>query len=170
MKQLIILMISAVLLAACAPSPPRTLDAFRDAVDHKKRVIRKSVTMEIDRPFSKVFSDVKRNADKCMTLTVDSTREGLIFDDKSTYAYTAISKKTGKGNGLMALVYGGKEYTGGNYPTEDVWYLFTAEMEAVSKKKTRLTMHGTYGHDEPYRAVTAYAEGRKYRFCPPHFY
>ena len=166
---IIIVLLYAFIFTGCGVSNPRTLDAFRTAVEGKSRAIAKTETYEVDRSFSKVYNDVKNKGEQCLTLRIDRREERLFKDKKSHFFYSTVAKKTGKGMGTMALIWGYEEHRE-KFPTEDVWYLVTVDMKAKGSKKTAVTVSGVYVGNEPYRAIKAYAEGRKYRYCPPNFY
>ena len=162
-------LLSAFILTGCAPKTPRTLDEFRLASENKSRAIAKTETFEVNRPFSKVYADIKAQGEKCLSMRIDSTQKGLLKDTKTYYVYSAVTKKTGKSSATMALIWGHEEYRN-KFPDKDVWYKLTVDMKAAGRKKTSVTMNGTYFGNEPYRAIKAYAEGRTYRHCPPSFY
>ena len=172
MRNTIFIIMIGFFMGACGgPTNPKSIKEFRTAVSEQSSVIRNTEVKVINRSFSKVFRDVSRYGRECMTLTMKSTRQGIFWDtDLGTYSYSTMSIKTGKNKGYAVLLIGDKEFGGDKLPTEKAWYLVVADMEAVKGGKTRLTMNGVYRGSEPYRAIAATAEGRKYRTCPPHFY
>ncbi|MFC1769729.1 hypothetical protein ACFLZI_01575 [Nitrospirota bacterium] len=170
LRIIIFILLSVFIFAGCGgPPTPRTLDAFRTAVGGKSKAISKTETYEVKRAFSKVYKNVKAKGEACLTLRIDKKEKRLLKDKKSHFFYSTVAKKTGKGMGTMALIWGNREYKD-EFPTKDVWYMVIVDMKAKGKSRTSVTVSGVYDGNEPYRAIKAYAEGRKHRYCPPNFY
>jgi hypothetical protein len=136
---------------SCGPAPRNTAE-FRQGV-REGRGTTKHVRLEIERPFSDVFDDIKPRVEECFNHTkVRQRGHGTTARIEGTV--TAAEMKTvAPDTGELVI----KQH--------DAFQL-VADFQAVSASSSSLDIYGmSYGWDEVFAAIEAWARGNPVK-CP----
>lgn len=143
-------LVAAVALS-CGPAP-RNPAEFRQGV-REGRGTTKHVQLEIDRPFSDVFDDVKPRAEECFNhMKVHHRGHGLNARSEGTLTAAEMNTVAPDAGELVIKQH-------------DAFQL-VADFQAVSASSTSLVIYGmSFGWDEVFAAIEAWARGNPVK-CP----
>ncbi len=151
MKRIVILVVAG-LVTGCV-TPPKTVGELRDGV-RRGAAYTKMEQEEVDRPFAVTFEAVKKNADKCMNVTLTSSTWGQYGPVMESVRYRSHSKMTSKETAEMVLQQG------------RYFIMLTDIEDASSINKTRVSIYGaSVGYDNVFKSIFAWARGEKQE-CP----
>jgi hypothetical protein len=170
MKKVFVLLFPLVMLTGCVTGGmPQTVEEFRIAITNSSSMFIKTETVEINRPFSKVYADVKKYGEKCMNYKETVTSRSRTSYQKITTYYSALAEKTGKGKGQIAMqLYHAEGVLKVYEEPEGGYFYFLADMTSKGRNNTLLEMHGgSFGKKDLYKAMESWANGKKYKNCPP---
>lgn len=120
----------------------------------------------IKRQYSLTLSDIKKNAMKCLNFSYSqSSYYGNTYMAQGTKVYNPKVVNTGPGKAEMTMQW--ERLPRNNHDPEGGFYIFLADIEKISRHKTRLTMHGsTFTTWDPiFSAVKGWGEGKDVA-CP----
>jgi hypothetical protein len=161
MMKKIMILIMAGLVTGCV-TPPQTVDELREGVKGGA-AFTKMEKKEVNRSFAKAFDAVKKNADKCLNVTVTSSTPDRYGPVVSHIRYRSNSKKTGSKTAEMVLQQDARAT--GKMP-EGGYFVMLTDIVGDGSNKTQITIYGgSVGYDNVYQSIWAWAQGQKMG-CP----
>lgn len=163
MKKVLIL-ICALVITACS-TPPRTASELRDGKGSAMGLTKKE-THVINRQFAKVVRDVEKKSMKCLRFAYSqTTTHGGVHTSQGTKFYNP--KVTSVGRGKVEMTMQWDRLPRAKHDPEGGYYVFLADIEKISKSKTRMTMYGSsFSTWKPiFAAVKGWGQGKNIK-CP----
>jgi len=160
MKRIVIL-IMAGLVTGCV-TPPQTVEELREGV-RGGAAFTKMEQQGFNRSFAETFEAVKKNADKCLNVTVTGSTPGNYGPIIESVRYRSHSKMTGKKTAEMVLQQDARAT--GKMP-EGGYFVMLTDIEGASSNKTNIKIYGSsVGYDNVFKSIFAWAQGQK-QDCP----
>jgi len=160
MKRIVILIVAG-LMTGCV-TPPQTVDELRQGVK-KGAALTKMEQHAIDRGFGNSFALVKKNADKCLNVTITSSTPGTYGPIVQSIRFRSHSTKTGPKTAQMVLQQDARAT--GKMP-DGGYFVMLTDIESVSPGKSVLTIYGSsIGYDNVYKSIVDWAQGKAVA-CP----
>lgn len=157
MRALIIIILAG-FFAGCATSvPPQSVEELREEVRSGPSMI-KMAEHEITRPFSLAYNAVQINAERCfeVTVTMPSTEKTGLRVRPLRYRAESLMTSETTGETFMQL----DNQSHGPMPIGG-YYVLLADIEAISTKKTKLTIYGVLtDYDNVHESIVAWAQGK----------
>ena len=152
MKRIVILVVAG-FVTGCGVTPPRTAEELREGV-RRGAAFTKMEQEEVNRPFAETFEAIKKNADKCMNVTVIGSTWGKYGPVMESVRYRSYSKMTSEQTAETVLQQSGS-------------FVMLTDIEPTSSlNKTRVSMYGaSVGYDNVFKSIFAWARGEKQK-CP----
>jgi hypothetical protein len=149
------------LLAGCV-TPPQTPDELRNGV-RAGATMTQMKSADIDRPLPAAFKNLKTRADKCLNVTIVGSTPGTYGPVMESTTFRSSSRMIGKDKGETLLQMDSRAT--GRMPSGG-YYVLVADTEAVSGRKTRVTVYGaSMGYDGVFEAIMAWSAGKSHD-CP----
>lgn len=162
MKKRLIL-ISLGFLTGCAVTPPpMSVEELRAEVRSNPSRIQVE-EYEVERPFLPAFNAVQTNAERCFEVTLSKIQENTPDARPESLRYRAESFMTSETEGETFLQLDKKA---AQRMPEGGYYVLLADIEAISAKKTRVTVYRAMrGYDTVNESIVAWAQGKS-DHCP----
>ncbi len=160
MKRMVILILAG-LVTGCV-TPPQTVEELREGV-RRGAAFTKMEQEEVNRPLTETFEAVKKNADKCLNVTVTGSTPSNYGPVTESIRYRSHSKMTSKKTAEMVLQQDARAT--GKMP-EGGYFVMLTDIERASSNKTNVTIYGaSVGYDNVFKSILAWARGEKQE-CP----
>ena len=159
----LIILCSIASIASCV-TVPKTANEFRAAVIKGSAFTTKE-THKINRPFSAVIKNVRRKSKKCLGFGYTMRTTIGASSRQSTVTYHPTFKILGKGKAQMFMRE--KRSPRPTRQPKGGTYIFVADINRISRSKTRITMYGpSISRWKPiFNAVKAWGKGKNIQ-CP----
>ncbi|ALC17987.1 hypothetical protein DSOUD_3267 [Desulfuromonas soudanensis] len=163
MKKMVLLVMSVLALAACGV--PKNATEFRQIIKGGGRfAVNRQV--QIPRPFSAVWADIKARSEACFNVTVENTAIVYNTSGGPPYTYTAGGQLTQSGTGELIIRESTPGITLGSAPPGGLAYHLIADVRPLSTEAAEVTIYGMAGTDRLAKAILAFAAGDEQSSCP----
>lgn len=162
MRAYLILIFVTFLTGCVATTPPLSIEELRDEAQTgpSRIVVSKH---EIPRSFTQAYSAVQINAERCFEVTVAMPTSQNSETRVKPARYRSESLMTSETTAETSMQLDKKSF---DPMPEGGYYVLLTDIEAISSKKTRLTIYGVLnGYENVHESIIAWAQGENDE-CP----